>query len=38
MNVYDKAYELAKAMRDSNEAKVLKGARLEVRPIRRPSG
>jgi cell fate (sporulation/competence/biofilm development) regulator YlbF (YheA/YmcA/DUF963 family) len=30
MNVYDKAYELAKAMRDSAEAKVLKAARLEV--------
>jgi len=30
MNVYDKAYELAKAMRDTAEAKALKEARVEV--------
>ncbi|WP_313996279.1 YlbF family regulator [uncultured Paenibacillus sp.] len=30
MNVYDKAYELAKAMRESQEAKELKEARNRV--------
>ncbi|EXX91592.1 hypothetical protein BG53_09395 [Paenibacillus darwinianus] len=30
MNVYDKAYELAKAMRESQEAKELKKARSRV--------
>ncbi|HUC94314.1 MAG TPA: YlbF family regulator [Paenibacillus sp.] len=30
MNVYDKAYELAKAMRESQEAKELKEARNQV--------